>query len=549
MDAGLRAELETLRDTAEHLSTTLNSIGDAVITCDVAATVTRMNPVAEKLTGWSFEQARGLPADEIFEIIDSETRARVPSPIWRALREPSAVGLGIHWVLVRRDGTEVRIADSCAPIRGADGVVRGAVLVFRDVTLEERHRQLIVAASVGTLAAGAAHEINNPLGYVIANLDVALEEIRALTWQPTAAQLDELEAMLCQARSGAERVRRIVRGLNTFARDNELQRKVVVDIRPVLRLATDMAANEIRHRARLIEHFDPVPLVEADEARLGQVFTNLLVNAAQALPDGHIETHEVRVTTVTDDAGRAVIEISDTGPGIAPSIIERIFEPFFTTKPIGLGTGLGLSVSRNIVNSMGGSLQVRSEEGHGASFRVVLPPAAVQQAAPPVEEIHPETARVAEVLFVDDDVALGTAFGRILRGHAVTVVTRAREALDLLAAGRTFDIVFSDLMMPEMSGMDFHDEAVRRFPDAAARMVFVTGGAFTAAAVAFLARVPNERLEKPFDPALVRSFVRSFSESRRPRSESGMEELRPKPRTDSMATLRSAVGLRGTRTS
>ena len=534
---------DSLRDLAEDLSTTMNCIGDAVVACDGAATVTRMNPVAERLTRWTFAEARGRPLDDIFKIFDGRTRAVIESPVTRVLRDGAGAPLGLHWILTRRDGTDLPIADSCAPIRGADGVVRGAVLVFRDVSAEHRardveenaRRQLVVAermASVGTLAAGAAHEINNPLAYVISNLDVAIEDIGAMTARPTAARLGELGGMLREARGGAERVRKVVRALKTFSRSEE-ERRTVVNLRSVLELATSMTANEVRHRARLVEDFGAVPLVDADAARLGQVFINLLVNAAQALPDGRRAANAIRITTSTDAAGRAVVEIADTGCGIPSTVLARIFDPFFTTKPVGIGTGLGLSISRNIVNGMGGEITVDSEEGHGTTFRVILPPAATQAITTGrIDSVHPAAPEGAQVLVVDDEVALGTAFARVLRGHHVTVLTRARDALELLATGRMFDVIFSDLMMPEMSGMDIYDEAACRFPEAAQRMVFVTGGAFTADSIAFLARVPNERLEKPFEPETVRSLVHAICKPRKAPLESGTVKLRPKIEAD-----------------
>jgi PAS domain S-box-containing protein len=537
-DMGVQHEQhELLRDLAEDLSTTLNSIGDAVIACDSEGAIRRMNPVAEKLTGWAFDEAKGRLLGDIFKIFDGHTRAPVENPVARVLRHGVVAPLGVHWLLARRDGTDLPIADSCAPIKRSDGHARGAVLVFRDVSAEHRardleektRRQLFVAermASVGTLAAGAAHEINNPLAYVITNLDVALEEIRALGGRPASARLDGLEDMLREARDGAERVRLIVRGLKTFSRTEE-EHRTVVELKTVLELATVMVANEIRHRATLVEDFGAVPLVEVDAGRLGQVFINLLINAAQALPDGHIATNEIRITTSTDAAGQAVVEIADTGPGIPSSVLERVFDPFFTTKAVGVGTGLGLSISRNIVNSIGGEISVKSEEGRGTTFRVVLPPAPVQQITSRTDSVNPAAPGGAAILVVDDEAALGKAFRRVLRGHDVTILTRANDALDLLATGKTFDVIFSDLMMPEMSGMEFFDACEHRFPETAERMVFVTGGAFTPEAKAFLARVPNERIEKPFDAEAVRALVHSLCKPRNIPAISGSVELRP----------------------
>jgi two-component system, cell cycle sensor histidine kinase and response regulator CckA len=272
-----------------------------------------------------------------------------------------------------------------------------------------------------------------------------------------------------------------------------------------------MALNEIRHRARLTKEYGATPLVDADDVRLGQVFINLLVNAAQALPEGRADSNEVRVITSTDAMGRAVVEIHDTGSGIPESVLGRVFDPFFTTKPIGLGTGLGLSICHNIVTSMGGTITVESEIGRGTRFRVVLP-ASVQC----VPEEHRPSAPApvasqsrASVLVVDDERAVGDMIGRVLRHHDVTIVTSAKEALALVFSNRPYDVIVSDLMMPEVSGMELYDELAMRRPNDAERMIFVTGGAFTPAASAFLDRVTNERIEKPFDPGRFRALVQA----------------------------------------
>ena len=391
--------------------------------------------------------------------------------------------------------------------------------IARDVTqareMQDRlQRQLMRAdrmASVGTLAAGVAHEINNPLAYVISNLDLIAEELRAAgdTRGPVLAA-DALR-LVAEAREGAERIRKIVRGLKTFSQD-ATERRAVVDVRAVLERAVEVAANEIRHRAQLVKELGPVPPVEADEALLGQVFLSLLVNAAQAIGAGTVDANEIRITTATDQDGRAAIEVRDTGCGIAPEVLEHMFEPFFTTKPV-VGTGLGLSICLNVVTSLGGEITAANREGGGACMRIVLP------AAPPKAETAPSAGpapavagRRASVLVVDDERAVGTTLARLLRGHQVSAVTSAREALDLLSGGARFDVIISDLMMPGMSGMELHAEVSRRWPPLARRMVFMTGGAFTNAAKAFLESVPNERLEKPFSIGDVRALVARFAE-------------------------------------
>jgi CheY-like chemotaxis protein/two-component sensor histidine kinase len=366
-----------------------------------------------------------------------------------------------------------------------------------------------------------------------ANLDMALEEIREFGGGSAPALMRELEDLVMAAREGAERVHKIVRGLKTFSQ-NEEERRVVLELGPVLELSINMVFNEIRHRARLVKDFGLTPPVEADGARLAQVFVNLLVNAAQALPRNDLRNNEIHVATSTDAAGRAVIEIRDTGPGIPRAVIERIFDPFYTTKPVGIGTGLGLSICHNIVSALGGDISVKSEEGRGASFRVVLPAASHREQAleivtarrehtpqPSADSLPsggaeaslgaPASApRRALVLIVDDEPAVGLMLARALREHDVTIVVGAKEALELITSGRDFDVILSDLMMPRMSGMDFHAELLQRFPTLVERMVFVTGGAFSAAARAFLLRIPNQRIEKPLDVKRLRTLVRNL---------------------------------------
>jgi PAS domain S-box-containing protein len=517
-----RVSKEAMRELTVSLATTLDSIGDGVIATDVTGTITRMNRVAEQLTGWTREAATDRPFSEVFAIINQETRRPTQSPVDCVLHQGVESDIPSRTLLVRKDGSEIPIADSCAPIRNDEAVISGAVLVFRDLTDQRKaeateaqyQQQLILAdrmASVGTLAAGVAHEINNPLTYVTANLDLAIEELRALSGGSASGRMKDLEELLLEAREGTARVSKIVRGLKTFSRIEE-ERRSIIDLIPVLDLSINMAFNEIRHRARLVKQYGSLPLVEADDARLGQVFINLLVNAAQAMPAGSSDENEIRIITSTDALGQAVIEVRDTGPGIPAAVLARIFDPFFTTKAVGVGTGLGLAICHNIITGMRGQISVQSAEGKGTTFRIVLPASTAQPTVPP--EVAPglEVAAVTHgrVLVVDDEPAVGLAVRRVLREHEVIVVSAAPAALELIAAGKEFDVILSDLMMPGMSGMEFYTVLAELDPRMAARVVFVTGGAFTPEANAFLDRIANERMEKPFHFKQLRELVRKF---------------------------------------
>jgi PAS domain S-box-containing protein len=494
---------------------------DHVCVASIDGYFTELNPAWTRTLGWTPEELMSRPSLEFVHPEDREAtllgRGRLKA------------GLPLGHLINRyrcKDGTYCWFE-----WRSVAEVERGLVYAAaRDITeqklaqqrlseakeIEERlQRQLILSdrmASVGTLAAGVAHEINNPLAYVAANVQLIVDELSSRG--SDAESFAPLRQMAADALAGAERIRKIVKNLKTFSRSEE-ERRNVIDVRPLLEMSIDMTINEIRQRARLVRDYKNIPLVNADDARLGQVFINLLVNAAQALPETDSAQNQIRVATSTDLMGRAVIEVQDTGPGIPVTLLGRVFDPFFTTKPVGIGTGLGLSICQNIVTGMGGEITVVSEEGRGATFRVVLPAAeSVERAlSAPVIRVAQTSVR-ATVLVVDDEPAIGLVLRRVLREHDVTVVTTARQALELLAGGRCFDSILSDLMMPDMSGMDLHAELSRLFPEAARRVVFISGGAFTPGAQAFLDRVPNPRIEKPFDPQNVRDIVQRSLEPR-----------------------------------
>ncbi|MBN1209253.1 MAG: response regulator [Myxococcaceae bacterium] len=372
-------------------------------------------------------------------------------------------------------------------------------------------------AAVGTLAAGVGHEINNPLAFIISNLHFAVEEVRdAAGPERQDERWAEVEQALREALQGADRVRRIVQDLKAFSR-SQPQHPHRVDLHQVLDMALSIADAEVRHRAQVVKIYGKVPNVLGDETRLGQVFLNLLVNAAQAIPEGHTQSNEIRIATRKDEQGQAVVEVSDTGTGIAPDVLPRIFEPFFTTKQVGVGTGLGLSICHSYLQSMGGDIRVRSELGRGTTFEVVLP--ATPDLVPEVDSRRPASksapAAGSRLMIIDDEPLLTTALSRMLEPeHEVEAFTSARKALERLRAGEEYALILCDLMMPEMTGMELHKTLAHEAPGLAERMVFITGGAFTEAGRNFLDTTHRPWLEKPFEPESLRASIRTLLVSR-----------------------------------
>jgi signal transduction histidine kinase len=365
----------------------------------------------------------------------------------------------------------------------------------------QMQQQLVLAdrlSSVGMLAAGVAHEINNPLSYVLGNLDFALGRLLPGESLPPAELADVLQA-LGQAREGSARIGRISRDLRVFCRGEVEGTVGPVNVRRVMESSISIAWNQLRHRAKLTRQFERVPAVRGDENRLGQVFLNLLVNAAQALPEGRAEQNEI-VVVVRVDRGNVLVEVKDSGQGMSPEHLTRIFEPFFTTKAPGVGSGIGLSICRSILTEMGGEITCESRQGVGTTFRVVLPTldAAVYPTVPPPRELPrlPPT----RILMVDDEPALCAVVRRLLRGeHEVVGIMDGRDALDLLEHDSAFDVVICDVMMPHVSGSELFLRVQSGHPELAERFVFMTGGVFDPQVKQFLRTVANPVLEKPFE--------------------------------------------------
>jgi len=383
-------------------------------------------------------------------------------------------------------------------------IERDRAQMAEDLAISERLRlETEAIAGMGELAAGVAHEVNNPLTFLKLNLEVAIR--RVLADHPDDASLAET---LSDALDGADRVSVIVSDLRAIARRND--RVEVIEPRDTLETAIRMAASETRYRTELVTQFEPIPRVCASSARLGQVFLNLIVNAAQATPEGS-DNRPITVSTRTAADGTAVIAFVDQGEGIAAEDLERIFEPFYTSKGDDGGTGLGLAICRRLVQEMGGTLQISSKLGEGTTAIVTLPGVELDEEITllPTDPSRAVNAQ-RRVLVIDDEDQIRRALSRFLTAEGVDVVclSSGEQAFELLSSDAQFDLILCDMMMPQMSGSELYHKVNEAHRAVASRFVFATGGAVTPEARTFCDKLSEDRrLDKPIDLRRLRSLV------------------------------------------
>jgi len=399
--------------------------------------------------------------------------------------------------------------------------------IARDLTERRRLQAQLIQndrlASMGTLSAGIAHEVNNPLSFILTNLETALEAL-----PPSPSPLAEVRESLEEAWEGAVRVKELVREMRKLSHFDDEERPV--DLDEVAEAALRVARKEIEYRAGVRTELvgageaRAVALVLGNRGQLFQVALNLLLNAAQALspraPEAAVgrgssagsgatpeAPHQVVVRTRV--TGRwVVLEVEDDGPGIPEAVLPRVFEPFFTTKPVGEGTGLGLAICRGIVLSHGGDLLVDSEVGRGTRVEVRLPkpePSRLSTVAPERPPSLPPSAPPPagprrRMLLIDDEVLVGRSVARSLRGrHDLELACSKDEAAAILSEGRDYDLVLCDVMMPGGSGVDVHGWVRRHRPELLPRLVMMTGGVFLPEAEAFLDREEVPFVSKPLE--------------------------------------------------
>lgn len=493
---------ERLRQHKDLLQTVFDHIPVMAILFGPDQQVLFVNREAELVLGFTLEDWQG----------GSVLEACFPDPDMQAQARDVVLKTPARWVELSastRTGRAIETTWYGVALPGG-----GALAIGQDVTaqktaarevrmLEDRLRRKQKLESLGTLAAGVAHEVNNPLTWLMGNVECLKTLIDDHGETLPARVIDELSEIAIEMRDGTERIRRIVAGLKPFTRTDE-DEFGPVDLLDVLDTAVELAGNEIRHRARLVRRIRKVPPVYGNHARLTQVFVNLLINAAQAIARGHAADNRIRIATRMVDESRVCVTVADTGVGIPEAVLDRIFEPFFTTRAPER-TGLGLSICHSIIDSCGGEIEVVSQPGEGAYFHVYLQVSHEPLARPatPLTLTQPQPARV---LVVDDEPSVCQAIRRGLRGHHVTVAQSGREALVRMAE-EDWDVILCDIIMPDVSGIDVYIEACETRPEYADRIVFMTGGAFTDSARAFLARTECRILHKPVDLGQLRTVV------------------------------------------
>jgi len=480
------------RERSGRLQILLDHAGVVTIVADPSTS--EIIDVSDNARALLAEPRVDLVGHRMFDLFDFDLLAR-PSDWDRLVRAAQRRPHAQSDVVRTPEGSlDIELTATVQPVNDVEYVL----IVIKDVTerraMEQQLARASLLASVGTLSAGVAHEVNNPLAYVIGNLHYLEDQIRD---RPDLAVLEE---PLSDALEGANRIKGVVSDLMATARPRT-EGIASVQPGPIVQTCLRITDNQLRHRARVVLEEQETPPVRADALRLNQVILNLLLNAAEALPEGDASHHRVTIR-VFYEAGRGMvrIDVEDTGHGIREADLARVFDPFFTTRPEGSGMGLGLAICRSVIEGLGGTIDVTSEFGRGTCFTVRLPeaPPAPLSETPPPAPVRSELPAL-DILIVEDDPTFARTARRMLDGHRVAIETSAAGALTRLFGATQYDAILCDIMMPDLTGVEFYQLVLMRRPALAQRIVFATGGAFTPDTRAFLSTVANPRLTKPFE--------------------------------------------------
>ena len=497
---------QKLEDTQKRFTVLFHQMNDAAVLADIeTGIILEANQPAERLWGRSISELVGAHQSDLHPAtLSDESRQAFADHVAALMRNRRDT---IHVPILRADGQEIpaEISSSLIEIDGKTMILG----VFRDISdrvraareLRERDAQIQLSshlASMGTLAAGVAHEINNPLTYVLGNLELLKSQLQRHPYLDRSIT-EAIEA----ATIGGRFVQEIVSDLKAISRIDSSDDSC--DPAEVLRIASRMAIADLRHRARFEMQLEEVPRVPLSAARLSQVMLNLLSNAVRAFASSDRNANHISLS-VRREGEEVRIVLADNGRGISPEDLRRVWQPFFSTHAGSGGTGLGLSISRRILQEAGGTLELASTPGEGTRVEITLPVATGPGSTPdaPAPADPPQTPR-RHIMVVDDDAMVTGLIQRMLeRHHDITVFNDARAALAALEGGARFDLALCDLMMPDLDGARFHEAAGHRLP-----FLFLTGGAVTVDSMAFEKEMlrQNRLMHKPFREAELRQRI------------------------------------------
>jgi two-component system NtrC family sensor kinase len=497
-----------VRQSEERFRAVSESATDAIISADSMGRIASWNRGARELFGYTSDDIVGRPIELLVPIpyrdVVVSGMQRLAAAGQQRLCEKASELCGLT-----RDGREFPLELSLSSWQTADGTFFSAII--RDITgrkqaEEELHRQREAAyqaerlATMGQLLAGIAHELNNPLSVVLGQASLLHADARG-------GLLAERAQEILRA---AERCARIVRNFLALARQRPPERQQV-HLNHVVQEVVELLAYTLRANAVHVHlHLaDELPPLWADPDQLHQVVLNLSTNAYQAMVETPTPRRLTFTTQFDDERARVILEVADTGPGILPEIATRIFEPFSTTKPLGVGTGLGLSLCKGIVEGHGGTISVESQSGHGAVFRIDLPVGVAPVVAPLSHTVKaPLPLQGRTILVVDDEPTVASILAQMLAldGHRVEVATNGAMALDKLQQ-QSFDLILSDMRMPELDGPGLYRQLACRYPKLLQQIIFLTGDALGPQVQAFLEQTQVPSLDKPFTLGGLRRVV------------------------------------------
>lgn len=512
--------LGTLEDHALVYAAVVDSALDAVIVVDEDGVVVTINPAAEATFGYARDEAVGRRISDL--IVPDHLKAAHEHGMarYRATREPHVLGRRVEMEARCRDGRILPVELSITEVNLSGGRLFTANLrdlsAARSAAAEiERQREALhqseKLAAIGSLLAGVAHELNNPLSIVLGQATMLREEIG------TVAGMASATARAVKIEAAAERCARVVRSFLAIARQRKAETKAVAIV-PLLEGSIDLMLHGLQTNGIAVtrDYADGIADAFADPDQVQNIVVNLLVNAMQALEevDGH---REIRIRAHAAPGDRMRIVVADSGPGIAREVAQRIFDPFFTTKPQGVGTGIGLSISRGLAEAQGGALALVASPLGGAAFELTLPLAAAdavaEGTAPGIGDAPTPGGETRRAIVVDDEAEIAVLLAEALAraGYRCDVATSGREGQALIAANaNAYDAVVCDLRMPDIDGPALFRWMQAHHPVLVDRTLFVTGDALGPAAGRFLAESGRPVLEKPFSPPEVARLVAGF---------------------------------------